>query len=328
MTDDEKLLLVKLKVLEDKEKEEKMKEDRMGIRQIADTCVFHYTNTGTLIGMLKNTSKDNTSMAFWASHISYMNDPQEREYGIKKMWEVLETVEDELLIPPTKRITKLNREKLDEFIFEKNTDKNSLTNMYSISFSKLFDILPMWNMYGQNGNGICLGFDLNKLQIFLKSKKMEPLYGIKYGIGENVDNPQTVKEEMKSWKEYVKCVYEKIAHNTEERRIFNDFNTAINNYIALLNFIPGNIKHPAYKYEDEYRLYCRELDRKVFFRDRNGLLLPYVEVELPVSALKIITIGPTADKNRQVMSVAKLLKEKDIDINQITFCSSDIPYRP
>ncbi len=328
MTYEEKLLLAKLKVLEDKEKEAKMKEDRMEIQQIADTCVFHYTNTGTLIGMLKDVSEDNTSMTFWASHISYMNDPQEREYGIKKMWEVLKDVEDELLIPSKKRITELDREELDKFIFVRNTDKNSLTNMYSVSFSKSFDSLPMWEMYGQNGNGICLGFDLKKLQVFLESQKMEPLHEIKYGIGENIDNPQTVREEMKSWKEYVRYVYEKIVHSIEEKHIFNDLDTAINNYIALLNFIPGNTKHPAYKYEDEYRLYCREINRKVFFRDRNGSLLPYVEVELPVSALKIITIGPTADKNRQVMSVAKLMKEKDIDINQITFCSSDIPYRP
>lgn len=186
----------------------------------------------------------------------------------------------------------------------------------------------MWNMYGQNGTGICLGFDLNKLQVFLESQKMEPLHKIKYGIGEDTDDSLKIKEEMKSWKEYVKYVYEKSMRSIEEKHIFDDFSTAIGCYILLLNFIPDNIKHPAYKYEDEYRLYCREFDHKVFFRDRNGLLLPYIEVKLPISALKIITIGPTADKNRQVMSVAKLLREKDIDINQITFCSSDIPYRP
>ena len=328
MTDNEKQQLVKLRALEIKEKEDKMKKERLEIQPIVDSCVFHYTSAGTLIGMFKNTSKDNAFVTFWASHISYMNDPQEKVYGTNKMLEVLKDVEDELLIPSGKRITELDREELDKFVFIRNTDKNSLTNMYSISFSKSFDSLPMWGMYGQNGNGICLGFDLNKLQVFLESQGMDPLYKIKYGIGEELDSPQKAKEEMGAWKEYVKHVYEKSMHCIEQKHIFNDFNIAINTYITLLNFIPGNIKHPAYKYEDEYRLYCRELGRKVFFRDRNGLLLPYVEVELPISALKIITLGPTADKKRQVMSVAKLLSEKDIDINSITFWASDIPYRP
>lgn len=54
----------------------------------------------------------------------------------------------------------------------------------------------------------------------------------------------------------------------------------------------------------------------------------YIEMELPLDALKLIEIGPTADKNRQMMSVAKLLKEKVKDFKALTFYSSEIPYCP
>lgn len=71
-----------------------------------------------------------------------MNDPKEKEYGIEKMWEVLPEVETELSIPTNQRITKLKREDLDQLIMQENIEENSLTNMYSISFSKSFDALP------------------------------------------------------------------------------------------------------------------------------------------------------------------------------------------
>lgn len=312
-------------------KKEMIDKDRLTIQPIVQSCIFHYTNAGTLVGMLKNTSKNNGLMTFWASHTSYMNDPKEIEYGIEKMWEVLPDVERELSVPKAQRITKLNREELDKFISDRRIDENSVTNLYSVSFSKSFDSLPMWSMYGQNGNGICLGFDVAELKDFLMSKTMKYLE-ITYGIGEDIEDSQTVKNTMDNWKEYVKFSYRNSKEFFEEnidRTISNwQREIAIYKYMALLDTVPGNIKNPAYKYEEECRIYCRESDHKVFFRDRNGLLLPYVETELPLSALKLVAIGPTADKNRQMMSVAKLLKEKVKNFDTLTFYSSDIPYRP
>lgn len=331
MNDNDKQQLARLKALESNEKKQKEKNDFQKIQQIVNSCVFHYTNAGTLVGMLKNTSKENPFMTFWASHTSYMNDPKEKEYGIEKMWEVLPEVETELSIPTNQRITKLKREDLDQFIMQENIEENSLTNMYSISFSKSFDALPMWNMYGQNGNGICLGFDSDELNKFLSSRKMESLMQLKYGIGEDISNTQ----DMTYWKEYIKSIYqrnkiffEKNMNMRSKNQEGNDINIAINNYLALLAIVPGNIKIPAYEYEDEYRLYCREFKHQVYFRDCNGLLVPYLEIELPLDALKIIAIGPTADKNRQMMSIAKLLKEKGKDFDALTLYSSEIPYRP
>lgn len=335
MNDKDKRQLARLRTLEFKEKEQKNKDDLQEIQQIVDSCVFHYTNAGTLVGMLKNASIENPSMTFWASHTSYMNDPKEKEYGIEKMWEILPEVENELSIPVGQRITELDREDLDQFILERNIEENSLTNVYSISFSKSFDSLPMWNMYGQNGNGICLGFDLMKLNEFLISKNMEPLKGLTYGIGEEISNIQKTNKELICWKEYIKYVYktnrsfiEKHMDMNSKSKEYTNINIALDNYIALLAIVPGNVKIPAYKYENEYRLYCRELNHKVCFRDRNGLLVPYIEMELPLDALKLIEIGPTADKNRQMMSVAKLLKEKVKDFKALTFYSSEIPYCP
>ncbi|RHU25218.1 DUF2971 domain-containing protein [Parabacteroides sp. TM07-1AC] len=330
MNGDDRQLLAK--VLE--RKDEKLREDWQEIQRIVDSCVFHYTNAGTLASMLNNTSKEKILMTFWASHISYMNDPEEIEYGVGKMWEVLPDVEKELSIPIGQRITELDRKELDELIWDRNIEENSLTNMYSVSFSKSFDSLPMWNMYGQNGSGVCLGFDLNELNDFLNSNNKEPLMKITYGVGEYIDSLQKADEEMNIWKEYVKHVYKTnmnfiVGNFKMETEVQENVDTkiALDNYMLLRAFVPSNIKNPAYKYEDEYRFCCREFNNKVNYRNRNGLLLPYIEVKLPLTALKLVAIGPTADKNRQMMLVAKLLKEKASDFKSLTFYSSEIPYR-
>ena len=88
----------------------------------------------------------------------------------KKIWhekilEVLPTVEDELKIPSEQRINNLEQKELDKFIKILSTEKNNVINTYAISFSESFDYLPMWKMYGQDGNGICLGFDKKILNI-------------------------------------------------------------------------------------------------------------------------------------------------------------------
>lgn len=311
-----------------------MGKDWFEFQKIVDSCVFHYTNAGTLAGMLKNASKENDLMTFWASHVSYMNDPKEMKYGEEKIWDVLYDVESELSIPKRLRITELDKEELERFIYNGSINENSLTNMYSISFSKSFDYLPMWNMYGQNGNGICLGFDMNVLDNFLKSTKMDPLAKMKYGIGEDMDNPEKAQEEVKKWKEYVKWTYQSHKKFIEEHlepkqknSINRDKFIALTLYVSLLARLPGQIKNPAYEYEQEFRLCCREFGNKVHYRDCNGLLIPYVEVELPLSALKLVVVGPTSDRNRQMMSIAKLLKAKVKDFDALTFYSSEIPYR-
>lgn len=332
MNNEEKKSLQRLKALEAEEVKKKAISNLIEVQQVASSCVFHYTTAGALIGMLKNTTKENAYLTFWASHISYMNDKEERKYGVDKMWEVLKDVENDLSIPKVKRITELDRDELNKFVKIKSLERKSLVNVYSVSFSKTFDTLPMWKMYGQDCNGICLGFDLKSINEYLKSRNMDTLDGIVYGIGESISDSQMNNEELERWKEYVKYMYQQtmtfIEQNSNQIKIIDEnSNIALYNYFALYNIIPCKIKNPSYKYEDEYRLICREFNNKeLYFRERKGLLFPYVEVDLPLDALKIIAVGPTIDKERQLWSVAKLLTERGKDISSLIFWGSDIPY--
>lgn len=282
--------------------------------------------------MLKNASTENAFMTFWASHIAYMNDPEEKKYGMKKIREVLPIVEDELKIPSEQRIKNLEQKELDKFIKILSTEENNVINTYAISFSEYFDYLPMWKMYGQDGNGICLGFDETILNKYLEENHMEKIASVQYGIGENISDIQQAQKEKEDWKNYIKENY-KAYYEYYSKKFENitnpdkDKTIALYTYVTLFAIIPQYIKNPAYKDEKEHRLCCRELRHTVHFRNQNGLLLPYLEIKLPLNALKIITTGPKTDSERLMISIVQLLRTKYSNWRNITYYSSDIPYR-
>ena len=48
--------------------------------------LYHYTTMSALFGMLNNLDeKNDESIRFWASHISYMNDPTEYDFFISAL---------------------------------------------------------------------------------------------------------------------------------------------------------------------------------------------------------------------------------------------------
>lgn len=63
----------------------------------------------------------------------------------------------------------------------------------------------------------------------------------------------------------------------------------------LINSCCNLFKNPAYSYEEEVRLVKsnRKTDKNILFRESRGLLIPYMEVEIDVSCVSKIIIGPT-----------------------------------
>ena len=131
--------------------------------------IYHYTNASALLGMFKNCSKENPYITMWATHSLYLNDPTEYEYGKEKCYEILPILEEKMGIPAESRISTMR----DLYITEMSKLRDSISSThpssiqygtpYLISFSKSEDSLPMWSNYAQNGNGIAIGFNPEKL---------------------------------------------------------------------------------------------------------------------------------------------------------------------
>ena len=180
---------------------------------------------------------------------------------------------------------------------------------HSISFSKEKDYLPMWSMYGAQGTGIMLEFDVSEL---LK------IYGVRLMPCVYYDT------------EYFESVCKRffgLEFGDEFEYMSNDKKTLA---IAILTIMfVGTLKNSAFKYENEVRIVgigtpYYDSKRREQFRVKNGVLVPYIKEYLPKSCLKSVWLGPTADKDLSLDALRSYLDSCNIEAE--VNCSQ-IPYR-
>ena len=107
------------------------------------------------------------------------------------------------------------------------------------------------------------------------------------------------------------------------------------------------VKHKAFEYEQEFRIIVSkpkpihyEVGKRRFtlgnelisnksdnilFREKDGMIIPYVEQQIPLRCLKEIIIGPTADFERLKDAITVYFLSRNIKIVDIT--RSEVPYR-
>ena len=127
--------------------------------------LYHYTTMNTFYNMIEHSLCYDEGdihpkyITMWATHYAFQNDPTECQLffeGLKAG--VLD-------------YTKKNNIALNDKEKELTQHPQYNLNIFTISFSKQEDDLTMWRGYGQNGDGISLGFDFSKLPSTL------PMYG-------------------------------------------------------------------------------------------------------------------------------------------------------
>ena len=278
--------------------------------------IYHYTNASALLGMFKNCSKENPYITMWATHALYLNDPTEYEYGKEKCYDILPILEEKMGIPVESRISTMRdmyiteMSKLRDFISSTRPNSIQYGTPYLISFSKSEDSLPMWSNYAQNGNGIAIGFNPDKLSEHIKIKDC------KYNIAE-IDYNELIDEIQIDYNIALSGICEANKDSDKELAIL-DFMTMFHPKIASF------IKHNSYEYEQEVR--CRALNaNEILFRESNGLIIPYVEVNIPYKYIERIYIGPTVDAQRMKNALSMMWHKHRI--NGINVRTSEIPYR-
>lgn len=306
--------------------------------------LYHYTTVDAFKNMLEKMKKDKSEdLTFWASNVHYMNDPRELEFFYDELTRILPELEDELDIKDF-RFSAFSQLKnapvgidIDKDIKD-NVYNRIFRNAYAVSFSKHKDYLPMWSLYGNNGCGLCLEFD--RLSLYARFK------------GEDEKGIRIVEMSYKSkdseiWNS-LKELYKTYYHKIDEKSEGQDFMTIRRAYIseALLRF-SFLMKHSSYSYEDEVRLYDHVIypgdaddilakaainqansqydkDRDPDVRVKNGMLIPYKKVRIPISCLKAVIVGPT--KNTKLQCNAMEILRQKMNLN-FDVKPSSVPYR-
>ena len=293
------------------------------------SILYHYTTASTLLGILDKCSVEKPYVTIWATHASFLNDPTEYKLGKIVCQNIINEFEEDLKIPDNERLLKnfLN-ETIQKSIELSDFFSSATTIMeggipYIISLSRNRDSLPMWNTYTQKGNSIAIGFDEQLLceesARFGKEKNsmLREIYEIRECIYDTLESGFiSIKNRYKE--EYIEVLnnYKKQKNATDGDYIKEILNRAkVYAFMErLYKEIAPYIKDKVYEYEQEVRCLVKNKD-KIFFRESNGLIIPYVKVKISLKCIKEIIIGPTMDANRTRDSLAMLLYNKGmIDI--------------
>ena len=141
--------------------------------------IFHYTSIDAFVQMLKMKTKTKASnLTFWASNVHYMNDPHEMDFLYGEINRVLPELEKEMGINEKDMpFSAFNFSNINSNGIKVELDNDFreiiyniiYKNVYAISFSRKKDYLPMWSMYGNNGGGLCLQFNYDKLKSYIEN---------------------------------------------------------------------------------------------------------------------------------------------------------------
>lgn len=277
--------------------------------------LYHYTTMNTFYNMIEHSLCYEEGdihpkyITMWATHYAFQNDPTECQLffeGLKAG--ILD-------------YTKKNNIALNDKEKELTQHPQYNLNIFTISFSKQEDDLTMWRGYGQNGDGISLGFDFSKLPSTL------PMYGAdckerKYWS--ESEPTYLLYDEIKKC-EYVDTNNIKIAEEACNKTLKNIFNkdewTDVKQAIINNAYAPI-YKNKKYEAEGEYRIIKHQIMPQ--YRLADNKLVPYININIPIECLKRIIVGPCQSSSEVVMRIKSFLWTKCFDTEVII---SAIPYR-
>jgi hypothetical protein len=155
--------------------------------------LYHYTSLTTFLEILKQVKEEHFILR--GTDIKYLNDWSEMDYGTNILSECLKYYES---YNPEKenKSNQITPEKWREFL----TLSTFKSEPYITSLSQNQDNLPMWSMYGDNGNGIAIGLDFNIIKLEYNNSKIAKLRKCKY------DN-KLLLEELKSNDKILEILY-------------------------------------------------------------------------------------------------------------------------
>jgi hypothetical protein len=274
---------------------------------------YYYCSVTTFLNIVKNNS-------IFLSDPLKMNDDEE----IKWFFHLLNEVDENEEIFKDNHTVKYMKEKCADAT--RFLDTNGQENIYICCFSKEGDLLSQWRAYGDDGRGIAIGFDLDKITkrndgLLLKDVRYryrltEEDLSIIYGLDYAEHAATTINRMRPSEKE-------------DPYKIF------INQLLSEI----AVFKNGSFKEEQEVRLiYSEDTRLEEILGEQNGLtnkknttklphafrihgnndLIEYVEMMFNPEELVKVCIGPKCRLNEtDVKKIVKLYVHKeDIDVKK------------
>lgn len=253
----------------------------------------------------------------------YLSDPLKMNDSLEIQWYLDKLDEQERSVKPSRSILNmLNYYSTIEFTYDdliRALNIYGQCNAYICCFSKKSDILSQWRAYAGDGQGLSIGFNLEKLNKEYNLMVCEVLYNDDITYGRLEDQLENFAREMS---EVIKC--KKITDEEEKIKIL------LHEFIPLLL----QCKNPAFEEEQEVRLiYCDDMKFEAMVDDAigrkpillehdfritgNNNITEFVKLDFDPDAIEHICIGPKCSMSiNDVKRMVKTLLGSDIEVSK------------
>lgn len=294
--------------------------------------VHHYTDTGGLIGIIRNGS-------LWATNIQFLNDSLEYEFGLQQMEESLRQAVSRLHDPdsPTPHSSELESVTESAISVLKGVCTDTKDRQFVCCFSRLPDDLSQWRGYAREG--YCITFDEQLLTD--SAKRLQSV--------ENSTRTGTVAYDgYFDWQsaahtDFVLSSMHRALHDEDAKP--EDFGIHADHpefgaiarhndrpalatlvcVMQIYDLIPF-IKSAGFADEQEMRIGVSYPESIKFRTSRIGPL-PYAEVPFDLSAIKSITVGPGLNIGLRKATLEYLLAHEFGENHKIEIKETKLSFR-
>lgn len=313
--------------------------------EVAD-ILYHYCSVDTMLKIIQN-------HCIWLSDVEKTNDKSELKYFAKQMEKML------LNIIESYR-GQVNEEKLTKIkivlqeaikrVYLGTAYVVQMTKNYVCCFSEKSDLLSQWRAYGNDGQGVAIGFNTKLLsKIHDRSN---------YDFIKIIYNDKTVLKNIQEYmEEELKNIFENITEDELTRDGIMGYFMTIMTVIVQERFA---FKHPAFSEEGEWRIFRKQVgnfdedtgedeplfhgafhaDDEIFglfscsdlkFRSLQNNICSYYELgfeKCKEDIIKEIILGPKCQIEKRDLKILlrKYMYISDVESERIEIKKSEIPY--
>lgn len=276
--------------------------------------IYHYCSLDTFTQVIKNRT-------IRLSDLDKTNDYMEKRWGIELLQEALKKELENNNIPMNLQEDYWYSDNAHNHIEQLNNDIDNYLNHQTLiaCFSLERDQLSQWRAYGQDGEGIAIGFDYDCLKHLLKEQK--ELFIDKVAYRKNDQEKLIRKKMFVPAFEYMRDMFQR-----ESVRCSDDFNTyfveEFDCFCEVLDTATEQVftflKNPAFEEEKEVRIvYNTGIYEEIETRELKEILNVRIEIgknkELILQPIQYQVKGNKlvayADLNFENCIVSRIIKE-------------------
>lgn len=265
--------------------------------------LYYYTTTETMRYII-------TKGDIYATNVRYLNDSDEYINGLREIRSLLDAAGefgfDELEKDAKNLVT--------EEAFQKI--KAQASDIYSISFSRAFDLLSQWHMYAkESGVQIKMIFDDSQEYMYFSQPGAEDA---------SVSSRKEKKLKINDLYYLTKIGMPSDEYRETGRKVLHEFKSRFmdaKEMISAWKMLAPCIKNYGFRQEQEKRIIflASEHDLTIKYRNDRSVLKPYLDIETvegwPVCE---IMVGPGRNQHQVFQSICHFLEHTSLKIKRLS----------